>query len=121
MSKARVVAPHSTITLPDGATIAYEVLGSRHLGHRQPLVLVGGMSSRRIDWDRLATSLAEVRPNRYGLRLNKHDPNKRLSLHEKRDIARATLESTFDPTWLANPTNSSRFQWWLERMISGGR
>jgi len=42
--------------------MAYEVLGSEYLGHRQPIVLIGGMSSLRGDWERLATSLAHDRP-----------------------------------------------------------
>ncbi|KAG6854689.1 hypothetical protein C0991_002400 [Blastosporella zonata] len=59
--------------------------------------------------------------DRYGLRINMREPSKPLGLQERRNIARATLERTFDPAWLANPTNSVRFEWWLERMISGGR
>ncbi|KAG6814596.1 hypothetical protein H0H92_000125 [Tricholoma furcatifolium] len=202
---------HSILELGDGAKIAYEILGARHLGSRQPLILIGGMSSRRIDWERLAVSLADVRPillfdhrgmgdsrltptkdeeitieclaldllslilhlqwkdislcgfsmggvvaqqllflphhptrpvdlpfrishvilagtlcsplkdRRYGLRINRDVPNAPLTKEQKREIARPTLESTFDPAWLKNPANSSRLQWWLERMISGGR
>lgn len=52
----------SSIVLPDGATLAYEVLGVRHLGRAQPIVLVGGMTSRRVDWDRLAESLEKEMP-----------------------------------------------------------
>lgn len=55
-------AAHSTIVLPDGAKIAYEILGSAHVGVQQPIVLIGGMSSRRGDWERLATSLATKWP-----------------------------------------------------------
>ncbi|KNZ79326.1 hypothetical protein J132_10677 [Termitomyces sp. J132] len=148
---------YSLLDLADGAKIAYEILGTQHLGSRQPLVLIGGMSSRRNDWERLANSLSRVRPRvisqqllflphhptrsvnlpfrvthvllagtlcstlkdpRYGLRINKNVPD---SLDDKREMARGTLESTFDPAWLANPENFERFQWWLERMISGGR
>ncbi|KAG5722141.1 putative aminoacrylate hydrolase RutD [Termitomyces sp. T112] len=199
---------YSLLDLADGAKIAYEILGTQHLGSRQPLVLIGGMSSRRNDWERLANSLSRVRPillydhrgmgdskltlekhekitieslardllallthlqwkdlslcgfsmggvisqqllflphhptrsvnlpfrvthvllagtlcstlkdPRYGLRINKNVPD---SLDDKREMARGTLESTFDPAWLANPENFERFQWWLERMISGGR
>jgi len=202
---------HSTIDLADGAKMAYEILGSRYLGLRQPLVLIGGMSSRRIDWERLATSLADVRPvllfdhrgmgdsmlspgkdetisieslardlllllrhlqwkelslcgfsmggvvaqqllflpyhpsnpmplpfcvthvilagtlcsvlrdKRYGLRVNKSEPTGPLTLEQKREIARPTLVSTFDPSWMADSANSGRFEWWLDRMISGGR
>ncbi|KAG6878975.1 hypothetical protein C0992_006110 [Termitomyces sp. T32_za158] len=163
---------HSILDLPDGAKIAYEVLGTQFLGSRQPLVLIGGMSSRRIDWERLASSLSRVRPmnirtmdrgmgdsqlspgkdERITLESLAHDllallvhlqwkdlslcgfsmgglctakqanvPDRQLTLDEKKEMARGTLESTFDPAWLANPENSQRFQWWLERMVSGGR
>ncbi|KAF5381011.1 hypothetical protein D9615_004138 [Tricholomella constricta] len=204
-------ATHSTIDLADGAKMAYEILGSQYLGVRQPLVLIGGMSSRRIDWERLATSIADVRPvllfdhrgmgdsklspgndetisiellardllfllehlqwnelslcgfsmggvvaqqllflpfhrtkptplpfrvthgilagtlcsvlrdKRFGLRVNKDAPSGQLTLEQKREIARPTLASTFDPTWIANSANSERFEWWLNRMITGGR
>ncbi|KAJ6563221.1 Alpha/Beta hydrolase protein [Mycena sp. CBHHK59/15] len=55
--------PHSTCVLPDGAVLAYEVLGATHLGHGAlPLVLVGGMASTREDWIRLSMVWAESRP-----------------------------------------------------------
>ncbi|KAG6862088.1 hypothetical protein C0995_007218 [Termitomyces sp. Mi166 len=208
---------HSVLDLPDGAKIAYEILGTQHLSSCQPLVLIGGMSSRRTDWERLANSLSHaslslwnsealvfteqgmgdskltpekderitieslardllallahlqwkdlslcgfsmggvitqqllflpyhptrpvnlpfrathvllagtlcstLKDPRYGLRINRNVPDRQLTLDEKREMARGTLESTFDPAWLANPMNFKRFQWWLERMISGGR
>ncbi|KAG5645063.1 hypothetical protein DXG03_007153 [Asterophora parasitica] len=62
MSYVPTTPVHSTIDLPDGAKLAYEILGSQYLGVHQPLVLIGGMSSRRSDWERLSTSLADVRP-----------------------------------------------------------
>lgn len=241
--------------------MAYEVLGSQHVGKRQPLVLIGGMSSRRGDWERLAVSLADVRPGmrlafrllqdlsehlevllfdyrcasrvssavrviyrtmhrgmgdsrlapdvedltieslardllfllehlqwkelslcgfsmgggyirlreadvtfnsrdlgivaqqllflpyhtaeptplpfrvthvilagtlcsvltdrRYGLRVNKNEFTVPFTLEQRREIARPTLLSTFDPTWIVK--NSERFEWWLNRMVSGGR
>ncbi|KAK0496838.1 Alpha/Beta hydrolase protein [Armillaria luteobubalina] len=57
-----MTAPYSTVLLPDGAVLAFEVLGSQHLGHHRPLVLVCGMGSIRTDWERLSTRLAEKRP-----------------------------------------------------------
>ncbi len=57
-----MAAPYSTVLLPDGAVLAFEVLGSHHLGHHRPLVLVCGMGSIRTDWERLSTRLAEKRP-----------------------------------------------------------
>ncbi|KAH8099517.1 Alpha/Beta hydrolase protein [Cristinia sonorae] len=48
--------------LPDGAQLAYEVLGSVHLGHPTPIVLVGGASSVAGDWERLSTVVSQSRP-----------------------------------------------------------
>lgn len=54
---------HSTLNLPDGANLAYEILGAYHLAMRTtPVVLVCGMASVRIDYERLATSLVKTRP-----------------------------------------------------------
>ncbi|KAJ6531199.1 Alpha/Beta hydrolase protein [Mycena capillaripes] len=52
--------PH--VILPDGAELDFEVLGAEHLGRTAPIVLIGGVSSLRGDWERLSTSLARVRP-----------------------------------------------------------
>ena len=54
--------PHSAFTLPDGASLAYEVLGAQFLGRKEPIVLVNGMTTTLGDWERLANSLSEVRP-----------------------------------------------------------
>jgi hypothetical protein len=54
---------YSTVTLPDGAKLAYNVLGSQHTGLAKPMVLIGGMSSIRGDWERLSTALAKNRPS----------------------------------------------------------
>ncbi|KJA27076.1 hypothetical protein HYPSUDRAFT_35623 [Hypholoma sublateritium FD-334 SS-4] len=54
---------YSTFNLPDGAKLAYEILGAYHLAMRTtPIVLVCGMSSVRIDYERLAASLVKTRP-----------------------------------------------------------
>lgn len=50
------------LPLPDGATLAFDIVGTSHLGKIQPIVLVGGLSSRRGDWARLAERLAMRRP-----------------------------------------------------------
>jgi hypothetical protein len=50
------------VSLPDGAQLGFEVLGAKHLGRTAPIVLIGGMSSLRGDWERLSKSLAQVRP-----------------------------------------------------------
>ncbi|KAJ6498304.1 Alpha/Beta hydrolase protein [Mycena vulgaris] len=52
----------SSVMLPDQATIAYEVLGSRLIGQALPLVLVSGMSATRNDWRELGPCLAQSRP-----------------------------------------------------------
>lgn len=49
------------VTLPDGARIAYELLGSEWVGLQKPIILIGGVSSRRGDWERLAQPLARKR------------------------------------------------------------
>jgi len=48
--------------LPDGAQLAYEVLGSVHFGCPTPIVLIGGLSNVAGDWERLSTVLAQKRP-----------------------------------------------------------
>lgn len=57
---------YSTVLLPDGGQIAFEVLGTEYLGRRQPIVFIGGMSSLRGDWERLSNSIANVRPGKVG-------------------------------------------------------
>ncbi|ESK91382.1 3-oxoadipate enol-lactonase [Moniliophthora roreri MCA 2997] len=51
-----------TVTTPDGAIIAYEILGAQWIGRRLPIVLVCGMTALRGDWERLASRLAQMRP-----------------------------------------------------------
>lgn len=56
----------ATLTHADGAVMTYDVLGVRHFAANQiPIVLIGGMSSLRGDWERLANALAEIRPGKY--------------------------------------------------------
>ncbi|KAF5349457.1 hypothetical protein D9757_012428 [Collybiopsis confluens] len=50
------------LALPDGACLAYELLGSKWIGQLEPIVFIGGVSSRRWDWQRLAEPLALIRP-----------------------------------------------------------
>lgn len=57
-----MASDHSTIRLPDGATLAYELYGSFHLGVKTPVVLICGMSALRHDFDRLSRGLAQTRP-----------------------------------------------------------
>ena len=51
----------AVVVLPDGAKMAYNVLGSEH-SYAEPIVLIGGMSSIMGDWERLSTALAKNRP-----------------------------------------------------------
>ncbi|KAJ7940172.1 Alpha/Beta hydrolase protein [Mycena leptocephala] len=53
---------HSTCVLPDGAVLAYEVLGSTYLDKALPLVLICGVAMARPDWVRLSTTWAQSRP-----------------------------------------------------------
>lgn len=53
---------YSTLVLPDGAKLAYEVLGSYHLERRKPIVLICGMSSTRVDFERLTKCLIRSHP-----------------------------------------------------------
>jgi len=59
-------AAYSTFTLADGASLAYEVLGSQYLtsgttaGKVTPIVLVCGMTSVRVDFERLSGALVEA-------------------------------------------------------------
>ncbi|KAF8891233.1 hypothetical protein BD779DRAFT_1670876 [Infundibulicybe gibba] len=138
--------------------MAYEILGQHHIDRHQPIVLVGGMSSLRGDWERLARRLATRRPGvvtqqllflpyhqtdptplgfkvthvilagtllsplrdrKYGLKFDRTIPKKPRTREEKREIARPTLEATFDPQWVANPENAGRLNWWLDRQLSG--
>jgi hypothetical protein len=56
----------ATFTHTDGAIMTYEILGTRHLNTNQsPIVLVGGLSSLRGDWERLANAFSEVRPGKF--------------------------------------------------------
>ncbi|KAF9443346.1 alpha/beta-hydrolase [Macrolepiota fuliginosa MF-IS2] len=205
----------ATLTHPDGAVMTYDVLGARHLATNQiPIVLIGGMSSLRCDWDRLANVLMEIRPvllldhrgmgdstytpqtdeeitielyardilellihlqwerlaicgfsmggaiaqqllllpyhtsnptpthpfeithvflaatlaspmrdKRYGLKFfplpTPRPGGKKRTREERKEIARPTLEGTFDEAWLRDPRNRERFEVLLERMISG--
>jgi hypothetical protein len=46
--------------------MTYDILGTRYLNTNQiPIVLVGGMSSLRGDWERLANALSEIRPGKF--------------------------------------------------------
>ena len=56
------MSKYDILVLPDGAQIAYEVWGAQHIAQALPIVLVGGISTIRGDWDRLAHCLAATRP-----------------------------------------------------------
>ncbi|KAF8586614.1 alpha/beta-hydrolase [Ramaria rubella] len=48
--------------LPDGAKLAYETIGSGKSWNHLPIVLVGGVSNLKNDWERLALPLSQKRP-----------------------------------------------------------
>lgn len=58
---AGITGMFSILEHSDGAKMAYEILGAEHLFRQTPLVLIGGMSSLRGDWKRLADGLATER------------------------------------------------------------
>ncbi|KAJ7217041.1 Alpha/Beta hydrolase protein [Mycena pura] len=73
---------HSTCTLPDGAILAYEVLGSAAAfadDSAVPLILVCGMAMARGDWVRLSTTWAQSRRvlvyDHRGIGDSKHPPH----------------------------------------------
>ncbi|KAH9483869.1 hypothetical protein JR316_0003347 [Psilocybe cubensis] len=57
-----MTAHHSIFELPDSAKLAYNIMGSNHLGHTVPIVLICGMTSVWVDYERLAHSLLVTRP-----------------------------------------------------------
>ncbi|TFK42369.1 Alpha/Beta hydrolase protein [Crucibulum laeve] len=59
---AEMATGYSTLMLPDGAKLAYEVLGSYYLGSAEPIVLICGMTSIRTDYERLTRALIKTRP-----------------------------------------------------------
>ncbi|KAG7092930.1 hypothetical protein E1B28_009235 [Marasmius oreades] len=52
----------SVLTIEHGAHIAYEIRGSRLLGTKVPIVLIGGMTAVRQDWERFVDCLSKGRP-----------------------------------------------------------
>ncbi|KAJ3573435.1 hypothetical protein NP233_g2435 [Leucocoprinus birnbaumii] len=52
----------NTVVLPDGAKLAYEILGSQYLGKMTPFVVVCGMTALRGDDQRVNKAVAQSRP-----------------------------------------------------------
>lgn len=59
---ADTMATGLTTVLPDGAKLAYDILGSHHLGKATPLVVICGMTAVRGDSGHLNQVLAKNRP-----------------------------------------------------------
>jgi hypothetical protein len=59
----------STLILPDGAKIAFEILGSQHLGKTTPIVMICGMTALRSDSKGVNMTLAKSHP---GIRYYPH-------------------------------------------------
>ncbi|KAJ6563220.1 hypothetical protein B0H10DRAFT_2115510 [Mycena sp. CBHHK59/15] len=64
------------------------------------------------------TLCSKLTDKRYGLPMQPV-PKRPLTDQEKIDLARPTVELTFDPEWVSNPENTERLNWLLSRMISG--
>lgn len=60
-----VAAGISTVVVPDGAKLAYEILGSQHLGKTTPVVMICGMTALRGDDERVNKSLAKSHPGAF--------------------------------------------------------
>jgi hypothetical protein len=56
---------YSTVVFADGAELAYEILGSQHLGKVTPVVMVCGMTAIRGDNDRVTKALARTYPGKF--------------------------------------------------------
>jgi thiamine monophosphate synthase len=55
----------ATFTHADGAVMTYDILGTQHLATNQtPIVLIGGMACRKVDWEYLANGLSTIRPGK---------------------------------------------------------
>ncbi|KAF9053072.1 Alpha/Beta hydrolase protein [Panaeolus papilionaceus] len=72
---------YSKFTLPDGAQLAFEILGSYHLGKATPLVFINGVSSVRSDYERLTQCLMKTHP---------------VLIYDHRGIGNSTLTSAKD-------------------------
>lgn len=55
----------------------------------------------------------------YGIRIDRTPITKPLTDEQKKARARPNLEKSFDPEWISNPANQSRFDWWLDRQLVG--
>lgn len=53
-------------TLPDGAKLAYDLHGENHLNKKGaiPFVLIGGVSTTKVDWKRLLPDLSKTRASK---------------------------------------------------------
>lgn len=56
--------------LPDGAQLAYGVLGLEHLRLKTPMVLIGGVGTVSGDWEPLARAVAAQRPGTWSSSLH---------------------------------------------------
>ncbi|KAF8823846.1 hypothetical protein HHX47_DHR9000509 [Lentinula edodes] len=55
----------------------------------------------------------------YGIRIDRTPITKPLTEEQKKARARPNLEKSFDPEWISDPANQSRFNWWLDRQLVG--
>lgn len=52
----------TTVALPDGAKLVYEILEPRHLGKTTPVVMICGMTALRVDDERVNKAVAKSHP-----------------------------------------------------------
>ena len=53
------------VELPDGAKLAYDILGSQHLGKTTPVVMICGMTALKSDNERVNEAVAQSHPGNY--------------------------------------------------------
>jgi len=53
------------VELPDGAKLAYDILGPQHLGKTTPVVMICGMTALKSDNKKVNEAVAESHPGNY--------------------------------------------------------
>jgi len=55
----------AVVELPDGAKLAYDILGSQHLGKTTPVVMICGMTALKSDNKKVSEAVAQSHPGNY--------------------------------------------------------
>jgi len=53
------------VELPDGAKLAYDILGSQHLGKTTPVIMICGMTALKSDNKKVNEAVAQSHPGNY--------------------------------------------------------